>query len=326
MLLARLLVEDPSCHLLAIVLVNLTLTSGDMIRDLLAPVTDDNETKAAELVESLSIALRLASLTRNEYEARIAVVEDCNVEETNIVAHRLALLMAEDQRLRLEQTDHHKFPAMTMTQPSQHLFPETTKWCLLALRNLTRPSTNSEAAHILIRSSILSLILQFIVIVDPSSCSAAGTSIVNAPSSWYSNSIQDTALSIVMNLSACSSSREYMSDTSTIKTLSDIVEFPNLLSSDCDMGDGEQRQMRFQCLKAVSASMSVSPFSVMLFQKDSWCQVLSFNNIYSVLSTEDGTLLFDWISGIFWKISSCASHFKDQYQHDNEFATTHVGT
>jgi hypothetical protein len=254
LLLSRLLVEDPSCHFLAIVLVNLTMSSGDMRRDLLAPVTDDDETNAAEIVESLSIALRVASLTKAEYEARIAVLEDGSVEETSNAAHRLVILMAEDQRLRLERADHSKSPVMT--QPSQHLFPETSRWCLSALRNLTRPNKNGEAAHILIRSSVLSLILQFITVADPSSDD--GKSFINFPCSWYSYSIQDIALSIVMNLSACSFSREYMSDISTIKTLSGIVEFPSRLSSDCDMGDPEKMQMRFQCLKAVSAFVFLS--------------------------------------------------------------------
>jgi hypothetical protein len=221
-----------------------------VISDLLTSATDDDETKAVELVESLSFALRVASLTSDEYKSRVAVVEDYNVEEESCnVAHRLALLMAEDQRLRTERGDHHQPTAMM--QQSLHLFPETTRWCLSALRNLTKSTTrNGEVAHILIQSSILPLILQFITVADSSS--VAETSFVNTPSSWYSNSIQDTALAIVMNLSACSSSREYMNDMSTIKTLSEIVGFPGRLSSDGDMGDGEKWQMRFQCLKAVS--------------------------------------------------------------------------
>lgn len=275
-MLAQLLVEDPSCHLLAIILANLTLSNRDVINDLLAPATKSDETKASGLVESLAFTLRMASLTKYEYEERIAAVEECNVEETYNVAQRLALLMAEDQRLRVERSDPHKAPVMT--QPSQQLFPETTRWCLSALRNLTRASVNSEAAHILIRSSILSLILQFITVADSSS-SAAGTSCFNSPSSWYPNSIQDAALSIVMNLSACSSSREYMNDISTIKTLSDIVGFPSLLPKVYEMGDGDKRQMRFQCLKAVSASVFL--FLCPAFARDSCGHVLSvYNSIF----------------------------------------------
>ena len=53
--LSRLLCEDPSCHLLAIILVNLTFADGDLRRELVSPVRD------VQLVEALSYALLVSS-------------------------------------------------------------------------------------------------------------------------------------------------------------------------------------------------------------------------------------------------------------------------
>ena len=49
--LSRLLCEDPSCHLLAIILVNLTFADGELRRELVSSHWD------VQLVEALSYAL-----------------------------------------------------------------------------------------------------------------------------------------------------------------------------------------------------------------------------------------------------------------------------
>jgi hypothetical protein len=61
-LLGRLLCDNPSHTLVAIVLVNLTFADAELRRDLVSPATD------AQLVETLAFTLRVASLTQEEYE------------------------------------------------------------------------------------------------------------------------------------------------------------------------------------------------------------------------------------------------------------------
>ena len=61
-LLSRLLCVDPSCHLMAIILVNLTFADVDLRKELVSP--------QIELIESLCFALRVASFTHEEYDAR----------------------------------------------------------------------------------------------------------------------------------------------------------------------------------------------------------------------------------------------------------------
>lgn len=272
-------------------LVNLTFPCTDVRRDLAAVGRDDDEKNPSELVESLAFALRIASLTKDEYEARLTTIEDCNVEETNTAADRLVILMAEDQRLRVQPELQHQEQQLQQravqvrspptTAPPQQLFPETTRWCLAALRNLTRPSKGAEAAHILIRSSTVSLILQFINVVNPAS--TLDPKFFNAPSTWSSNSIQDIALSIILNLSACSSSREYISEASTIKTLSNIVTFPCPMSDGAEMTEEERRQMIFQGLKAVSDPCSIFCAVSLRLSVDKMHFVSNFSCVHSDL-------------------------------------------
>jgi hypothetical protein len=244
-LLGRLLLEDPSCHLLAIVIANLTFTSIDRT-DSLTLRKDGHWTAPAELVESLAFALRVASLTPEEYTARIGVIEGHNSEQANTAAHRLAILMAEDQNLRIqpESLEQDRFYRNVITSRSHQRFPEMTRWCLAALRNLTAAGQNKDAACVLIRSSTISIILQFI--------SGMVVKSMRAPSIWGCRSTQDISLSIVLNLSACSSSREHMCEESTIMTLAKVAQFSGHLLSGGSPAEDENRLSRFLCFKAVS--------------------------------------------------------------------------
>ena len=433
-ILAKLLCEDPSCHLVAVVLVNLTYDSSSENNCNI----NDNDTTAIEveagtgggagirstdsgsgsmshlslgkqllatngdtsLVESLAFALRVSSLTQDEYEERQATIEDCNYSEEYLTpATRLSILVAKDQQLRstaaaaaftrstttsstnqilrqLQSDEQHlqKWgtigatsvgssttkpyshsrqlypPAMMVEESSQHMYPETAKWCLSALRNLTKPcNDDATAAHVLIKSGIYSLIVQYITLLpslesDDHPASSTSTSTVcspsssqmksritsssrsstatssssttsstttnyniddnflsasygafsrqnaaacarsttgdfnnsnnnnnrallpaesnsNSPYSWDSNSMQDAALSIVLNLSASSKSREYMHEPYTVKILSAISKYPKhlLLDRTSSYIALEQNQvMNFQCLKAVRCSFDSS--------------------------------------------------------------------
>ena len=82
---------------------------------------------------------------------------------------------------------------------------------------------------------------------------------VNSPATWDSNSMQDAALFIVLNLAACSASRDYVYGDDVISILSAITEFQNLkLSQDDGLSEEQKSQQDFQCLKAVSIFMWIS--------------------------------------------------------------------
>lgn len=265
---ATLLCNDPSCHLMAIILVNLTFADPDLRRELVSVEP------GVGLIESLSFALRVASLTPAEYEARRTILRECLQSDIS-TAHRLAMFMAEDQRLRPVKTAigfrQGQIEDVDTIDPSYQLFPETARWCLTAIKNLTRPCKDATAAHILIKSGIFSLILRYIAI--PSGCDfnesrneaedslSSGSptpadpvdDFDNTPLSWDSNSMQDAALFIILNLSACSSSRDYVHDDCVINVLSAITECQTLhLDEECDLPLKQKRQQEFQCLKAVS--------------------------------------------------------------------------
>jgi hypothetical protein len=265
---ARLLCDDPSCQLMAIILVNLTFADAELRKELVSVHS------GISLVESLAFALRVASLTPEEYEARQTHIEDTTSQEIRSPSHRLSLLMAEDERLRSTGGNlSYRRGGEPMVEASRQLFPETARWCLSALKNLTRPCRDATAAHILIKSGIFSLILRFITISGTlfpdvpttrnsgshSTSSATPSPVdplddfMNAPSFWDSNSMQDAALFVVLNLSACSSSRDYVYEADAVNILSSITEFPSLkLDDKYERTDEHKSQQEFQCLKAVS--------------------------------------------------------------------------
>jgi hypothetical protein len=258
--------------LVAIVLVNLTFAGIDLRKELVA------ENAGVALVESLAFALRLSSLTLEEYEERKSTIEEC---KSYSPADRLSILMAEDQRLRPGQ-NLLQFGRRSQTRPlaseSHQLYPETARWCLSALKNLTRPCNDATTAHILIKSGVHSLILQYISVIEVSVPFASGSDlrahstspgssdspqvdeadptgndIVRDPSTWDSNSEQDTALSIVINLAACPASRELMHEGYTIKVLSNIANSHTLRrGGKFPITFDQKQQLDLQCLKAVS--------------------------------------------------------------------------
>lgn len=155
-ILCRLLVEDPSCHLVAIVLVNLTFADPELRSAL---VSQDGD---IHLIESLSFALRVASLTREEYERRQALLES-DLEYPNTPSERLANLLAEDVRKQsILEDDSAPMSSVEVPPPSLQQFPETARWCLAALKNLTRPATDPTAACSLIKVGIVPHILRFL--------------------------------------------------------------------------------------------------------------------------------------------------------------------
>lgn len=52
--------------------------------------------------------------------------------------------------------------------PDKQIFPETARWCLSALKNLTRPSRDSKVAKAVSAAGIIPLILRIISVGAPS--------------------------------------------------------------------------------------------------------------------------------------------------------------
>jgi len=164
--LSRLLCLDPSCHLMAIILVNLTFADAELRKEI---VTKSN----IELIESLSFALRVASFTQEEYDARQPLSVP-NENDQYTPSFLLSSIMQEDMRTRpaLGELDYnnassyyhsHEF----LVDPAHMLYPETARWCLSALKNLSRPCKDSAAAHTIVKSGIVHLIMRFVSIGGP---------------------------------------------------------------------------------------------------------------------------------------------------------------
>ena len=257
---SEMLVDSPSCHLLAVILVNLTNIKGQAVSSI---------SQTIELVDSLLFALRVSSLTKAEYEARIGVIEECNSLIDYSPSHRLIVLMAEDQRLR-------PFSKQAIVQ-EKLLFPETAKWCLSAIHNLTKTTTSNNENDVgdrLIKSGCLVLILQFVTVFASTGGGGRGRRLKrthgsstlstileatpiegeyqNQPFDWSTQSSQDIALSIILMLCETPNLRDHIDTIHTIEVLSAIVDYPSLLEDNNWIIRLDQKlQMDLSCFKAV---------------------------------------------------------------------------
>lgn len=157
--LSRLLCEDPSCHLMAIILVNLSFADVELRKELVSP------NSSMQLVDALSYVLRVASRTPEEHNARKPIpIGDTN--GTFPPRKLLAAAMLEDQRHHVPNDfgNNNEQNNLELFDPAKELFPETARWCLCALKNLTRPSKDSLVAQTMIGTGIMPLILRVISI------------------------------------------------------------------------------------------------------------------------------------------------------------------
>mmetsp|Transcript_2954 Transcript_2954/g.8076 ORF Transcript_2954/g.8076 Transcript_2954/m.8076 type:complete len:491 (-) Transcript_2954:1966-3438(-) len=124
--------------------------------------------------------------SRKEEEERRAEIETQSVIESDALRPHLGVdqilfqLRSSESEREFERTDRivHNAPTRSrsrhrgsspspppppMHEEAVHIFPETAKWCLKALGNLTKPSNHdATAAHVLIKSGIYSLVVQYI--------------------------------------------------------------------------------------------------------------------------------------------------------------------
>lgn len=286
--LSRLLCEDPSCHLLAIILVNLTFADAELRRELVTKSSSSSSSSKESicLFEALSYALLISSSSPEEHTARSELMDESNIQNQN---PRDLLMSAQNADLELQNNTNlpNKEDFLYRFDPARQIFPETAKWCLAALKNLTRPnSTHYEEdgmAQAMIESGIISRILRIVTVGDASSgyldmvvCSNSeflgnkadnlqvvpeennrnnnhGDSI-NPPSTWEANAIQDAAMFTILNLaSASSETREALRQEKAIEVLSLIADYSSMstLQDNSNVNPAiAELQQQLQCLKA----------------------------------------------------------------------------
>ena len=192
--LANLLCQDPGCHLMAIILVNLTFADAELRKDLVAPDS------GIDLVESLAYVLRMSSLTPQQLEdwSNHYPYDDDNDndddDDDDNNGDVLRSLQADEERLRtallnldLSQSkssgssnnnnNNNKLGLNHMTttwswdpllqQQQPKAYPETARWCLSALKNLTRPTKDSTSAMVLVQTGVVPIIMRMLTLPPP---------------------------------------------------------------------------------------------------------------------------------------------------------------
>jgi hypothetical protein len=150
--------------------------------------------------------------------------------------------------------------------PSDQLFPETARWCVSAIKNLTRPDNSDLMDDVfithLIRHGIIHVMLDIVSVDTAASASSSNNSHVNKPSQWDTNSLPDVALYAILHvaMSAPTTMTQSTNLPNIIPTLSAIADY-GITSGDAlrnggmgptDMTPGAKLIQQFQCLKAVS--------------------------------------------------------------------------
>lgn len=150
--------------------------------------------------------------------------------------------------------------------------PESARWALCGVKNLTRPpSHDSKVGERLIKHGVIPMLLNILTIdegdsnnqfhqkCDNDNYNDADEDLKNddfekdsnIPYHWDGNSIQDTALYILMNLSLCESKKQILFDYNVGDVVYHIAKYsssPTSPRSHCE----EEKQKDLQCLKAVS--------------------------------------------------------------------------
>jgi hypothetical protein len=183
-IICHLLCFDPSCRMIAIVLVNLTFgTNTQFQQDLMFQRSmNDAHPIDTELLSSLAYALCVASLTKEEYVVRQRLFASISLSDlewnfdqcTIHVSHKSK---RQDQLNALLAFDLCNACASPWPDPSRQMFPDTARWCICALHHLTRPilqhhpskpteiHASYSTAMALIRTGIVSHLLRCIRVV-----------------------------------------------------------------------------------------------------------------------------------------------------------------
>ena len=171
-ILARVLTRDPSCHLAAIILVNLTFCDAELRRDLVL-------TQEFGLVETLALTLLICSMDELDF---------CSKGQSKLsLPPRVAL------KELMSDPDTAFAIGNASSSPSKPFYPSTLKWTLSALKNLTRPSKYDSVAHAVLQSGIIPHVLRLATLKE------------SDLDDW--SLVQDAALYIIVHLTAIPSVR-----------------------------------------------------------------------------------------------------------------------
>jgi hypothetical protein len=274
--LGRLLCQDPGCHLLVIILVNLTFCEANVRRDLFTKEAD------AHLVEALAYTLFLASLS-NEQLATLPPIPLADKDgNANSPKQLLSILTTNLEDLGLHPSIQYgpdvDAPSLTFDDGA---FSETARWSLCALKNLTRPdklapfksvsgdNRDAVAALSLLDAGVVPLLLRIVRFnvdsvafkQDPQEVGIGGEEAQSTPF-WSMNSAQDAALYALMHLASVPEVRHtLMNDYGCSYELSKIVasgksnEKLDALIVELDANDPDAdnvAQLGLQSMKAVS--------------------------------------------------------------------------
>ena len=246
-ILARLLCEDVTCHLMAIILVNLTFADSDLRRELVAP------NSPIQLVDALCYALLVSTFDAKTMEALDQLQQQQYNSQSgmNYNYPRELLHGTLDQLQHIRSNNQQRDTNSELNDPQ---FLETARWCLCALKNLTRPSKDLLAAHSVMDAGIVPLLLQIVSTSPPNHRSSVRS--MNEPRLWEANSLQDAALFTLLNLATVQPARQYLKENDAVHKLSLIADFVNHTRNERNEYEGEEDNRnsqdieKLQCLKA----------------------------------------------------------------------------
>lgn len=264
--LSQLLCEDPSCHLVAICLVNLSFSSVAVRRDWVALNKD------IQWMQAVTFCIRVGSMTREEYHFVQPFLEE-SVPERRTPAEYLDILRADSRDRSFNSQSSWCQIHQTLPPLEDQLFPETVRWCLCILKNLTRPHVEVNVADMVFASGIVPILFQCVTLCHvksrsptPSqgdhddyemrnSSSTMSCSVgLNSPETWDSSSIEDAALYVLMHLAADDKNHQRLVAMDAILLLSLVTQFAESHERPCEEEmpsvPDDLRIMDFQSLKA----------------------------------------------------------------------------
>lgn len=266
---SNLLCEEPSCHLLAICLVNLSFSCVTLRRDWVAL------NKELHWMEALTFAIRIGSMTRDEYHLVQPFLEQSSSHRLTPAEH-LSILRA-DERVRSGNGSSCFQIHETLPPTGDQLFPETVRWCLCILKNLSRPHPEITISDVVFESGIVPFLFQCITLchvksrsptitgshkdtydVVPSPSNTSSSVALNSPENWDSTSAEDAALYVVMNLAAQQENHQKLVDLDALLLLSLVTQYAESHPRDDECGDFTPDHLRVMDFQSLKARMAMS--------------------------------------------------------------------
>lgn len=267
-ILGQLLANDPSNYMIAIILANLTTGDGDLCQELAA------HEDGFYFIEAVVYTLRVASMHQVDLTFHQELIEG---QSEMSIADRMRFMADEENHFAKESGQ------LFLPIPSVKVYPETARWCLIVLKNITRPNSaslgNTKPAHLVANSGVVRHLLRFITMshpttmghqnrdqsensvleskssddytpepVAPAMTEETLETFSNDPKTWDATSPQDAAMFILMNLTLVKELHEVLRDMYVVPMLKDVADFRPLSINKETAFETEIRE--FQQLKA----------------------------------------------------------------------------